>query len=362
MWKPNKIDAYIIRKFILTFLIAILLIILIVIIFDISEKINDFVNNKAPIKAIILDYYVNYIPYFINMFSPLFVFITVIFFTSRMASNSEIIAILSGGISYKRLLMPYMVSAALIAMLSLGLNLYVIPRSNEVRVDFESKYVKHHNNFKHQNIHYQISPGQFVFVESFSSWNSTAYRFTLENIENNRLVNKLTADYAQWDSTLDGWHLKNYFIRDYTEGIENKVRTGYQLDTVINLKLVDFFRNEKTVETLSMKDLGALEKTQEMRGDANIMYTQIEKHQRWALPFSAFILTLMGVCLSSRKRRGGIGWNIALGIGLSFSYILFMRFSQMFVFTGFLPPMLAIWIPNILFTLIAIGLYKYAPK
>jgi lipopolysaccharide export system permease protein len=358
----KKIDWYLFKRFILTFFVALLLIIGIVIIFDISEKIDDFVANEAPLKEIIFKYYLNFVPYFINMFSPLFVFITVIFFTSRLAANSEIIAILSGGVSYHRMMVPYLVAAFLIAVLSLGLNLYVIPRSNQTRLAFEEKYIKHRNSFRRRNIHYQIAPGQFVFVESFSAWNNTAYRFTLEEIEDNRLVSKLSAESAVWDSTMAGWHLRKYFIRDYGLGLQDRIRSGEQLDTVIALKIDDFYRNEKTVETLPIKQLDELIETQELRGDANVIYAQIEKHTRLALPFSAFILTIMGVALSSRKRRGGIGWNIGLGLGLAFSYILFLRFSQMFVFTGTLPPSIALWLPNVLFAIIAAILYKLAPK
>ena len=359
---PKKLDLYLFTKFIMTFFVALLLIIGIVIIFDISEKIDDFVANEAPLKEIVFNYYLNFIPYFVNMFSPLFVFITVIFFTSSLAANSDIIAILSAGVSYKRMLVAYLVAATLIAALSLALNLYVIPQSNQTRLKFEDKYVSHRSNFRRRNIHYQIAPGQFVFVESYSSWNNTAYRFTLEEIQDNKLVSKLSAESAVWDSTAACWKLKNYFIRDYGEGLEDRIRSGKQTDTTIALTVDDFYRNDKTVQTLSEKDLEALIETQKMRGDANVIYAQIEKHTRRALPSSAFILTIMGVALSSRKRRGGIGWNIGLGIALAFSYILFLRFSQMFVFTGALPPSIALWLPNLLFSIIAIVLYKLAPK
>ena len=231
--KPRLLDIYIIRKFILTFFIALILIIGIVIIFDISEKIDDFVSKEAPLKAIIFDYYLNFIPYFVNMFSPLFVFITVIFFTSKMAADSEIVAILSCGISFHRMMVPYIISATLIAILSLGLNLFVIPRSNEIRVEFESKYIKGHNKTTVRDIHYQIAPGEFVFVESFSSWNNTAHRFTLEKVEKNRLVSKLSAQTAVWDSLGGCWKLKKYFIRDYSSSLSDQVRSGAQLDTVI---------------------------------------------------------------------------------------------------------------------------------
>lgn len=346
----------------MTFFTALLLIIGIVIIFDISEKIDDFVKNEAPINAIIFDYYLNFIPYFVNMFSPLFVFITVILFTSRLAANSEIIAILSGGVSYHRMMVPYMAAAALIAALSLGLNLYVIPKANVTRLEFEEMYIKKKSGAKTKDIHYQIAPGEFVYVDSYSRWNKTAYKFTLESIENNKLVSKLSAESARWDSTMDGWKLRKYVHRRYSEGILDSVETGEHLDTVIALKNKDFYFNESTVETLRIDELNDLISTQKMRGDANVMYAEIELHTRWALPFSAFILTIMGVALSSKKKRGGIGWNLGIGIALAFSYILFLRFSQMFVYTGMLPPSIALWIPNVLFAGIAAYLYRIAPK
>ncbi len=357
----RKLDLYISKKFITTFFMALLLIIGIVIIFDISEKVDYFVKNEAPLKAIIVDYYLNFVPYFMNMFSPLFVFITVIFFTSRMASSSEFIAMLSGGISYARILVPYIACAVLIAALSLGLNLYVIPKSNVIRTDFEQKYVKN-KTLKFRNVHYQIAPGQFVYVESFSRWNNTAYRFTLESIENNKLKSKLEAESAVWDSTKQCWKLRNWFIRDYASGLEDHITSGAKKDTVIELTVTDFYRNEKTVETLPIKDLNQLIETQNMRGDKNVMFAEIELHNRFAMPFSAIILTIMGVCLSSRKKRGGIGWNLGIGIALAFSYILFLRFSQMFVYTGAMPAGLALWTPNILFMLITVFLYTKAQK
>lgn len=363
-WKPKRLDRYIVTKFMGTFFVALLLIIGIVIVFDISEKVDDFVQRQAPLKAIVFDYYMNFIPYFINMFSPLFVFITVIFFTSRLAANSEIVAILSCGVSFHRMMVPYIFSATIIALLSLSMNLWIIPKANVQRNEFEAKYVRHHSNqTADKYVHYQLSPGQFVTVESFSKWNNTAYGFTLETIEDNQLVSQLHAETAVWDSTFSGWHLKKYYIRDFEDGVlQDNVRSGAAIDTVISLNVNDFYRKKSTVENLVQKDLMELIKVQKMRGDANVKYSEIEKHNRYSLPFSAFILTIMGVALSSKKRRGGIGWNLAIGIALSFSYILFMRFSQMFVYTGALPPGIAIWLPNIIYAVIAGVLYKIAPK
>ncbi len=358
----RKIDWYISKKFITTFFLSMLLIIVIVIIFDLSEKIDYFVKNEAPLKAIVFDYYANYIPYLVNMFASLFVFITVIFFTSRMAANSEIIAILSCGVSFHRMMVPYIVTAALIGLFSLGLNLYVIPKSNATRVEFEAKFIKRHNSYNLRNIHYQISPGTFVYIESFSRWNNTAYKFTIEDMDGHRLLRKVSAESAAWDTTMDGWHLRKVITRDYTSGLKDNVRYQDQVDTVIALKIKDLFNNEKTVETLTIGQLNELIATQRMRGDANVMYAAIERQRRLTMPFSAIILTIIGVSLSARKRRGGIGWNIGIGIGLAFSYIFFLRMSEMFVYTDTLPPGIALWLPNLLFTVVAAFLYRRACK
>lgn len=360
--RPRKIDVYIVRKFISTFFVALLLIIGIVIIFDISERIDDFVEKEAPLRAIIFDYYLNFVPYFMNMFSPLFVFITVIFFTSKMAADSEIIAILSCGISFHRMMVPYVFSATLIALFSLWLNLFVIPDASKTRVEFENQYFKDKTKSVGRNVHYQIAPGEFVFAESFSAWNNTAYRFTLEKIEDNKLVSKISAETAVYDTTKHSWRLKKYFIREYNEDLTDNIRSGRQMDTIIPLSVKDFFYNEKTVQTLDYYELDDMISTQKMRGDANVKIALIEKNRRLAIPFSAFILTLMGVALSSKKRRGGIGWNIGIGIALAFTYILFLKFSEMFVHTDTLPPAVALWLPNVVFTFIAAFLYRIAPK
>ncbi len=360
--RPRKIDLYIISKFITTFFVAIILIIGIVIIFDISEKIDDFVAKEAPLKAIVFDYYVNFVPYFMNMFSPLFVFITVIFFTSKMAADTEIIAILSCGISFHRMMVPYIVSAALIAAFSLGLNLFVIPEASKVRVDFENQYLKNKNQSVGRNVHYQIAPGEFVYAESFSAWNNTAYKFTLEKIEGHELVSKITAETAVYDTLNNSWTLKKYFIRDFNSDLTDRIRSGKQIDTVLALSVDDFYYNERTIETLDYFELEDMIRTQKMRGDANVKMSLIEKHRRLAIPFSAFILTIMGVALSSKKKRAGIGWNIGLGIALAFTYILFLKFSEMFVYVDALSPAVALWLPNMVFAVIAVFLYRIAPK
>lgn len=357
----TKIDKYIIRKFIGTYIFAILLIIGIVIIFDISEKIDDFVDKNAPLNEIIFNYYANFVPYYMNMFSPMFVFIAVIFFTSKLAANSEIIAILAGGISFKRMMYPYMLSACAIAVFSLLLNLFVIPSANKGRIEFEQTYIKKRYENTGRNLHYQISPGTFMYMESFSTWNNTGYKFTLESVDGHNLISKLSAESARWDSVGGHWKLRNWHLREYV-GNSEVIKTGRSMDTTLVITVDDFYRRKKTVETLSYPALNELIETQEMRGDQMVKYALIEKHTRFALPFSAFILTVIGVSLSSQKRRGGIGLNIGIGIALSFSYILFLRFSQMFVHTGTLPPAIALWLPNMLFAVVAVALYRMAPK
>ena len=365
MQKPHIkiLDRYIIRKFLGTFIFTILIAVVIVIVFDLSEKISKFVDKEVPLKEIVFEYYAGFIPWIVNSFSPLFVFISAIFFTSKMAQNSEIVAMLSGGISFRRLMAPYMFSAGVIALLSLVLGLYVIPPANEHRLAFENKYINTQqiaaDNLR--NIHYQLSPGEFVYVEQFSRWANTAYRFTLERVEKGRIISKLSAESAAWDSTLGGWKLKNYYIRDFY-GESEVVRTGRQIDTVISLTIDDFYRRKNIVESLSERDLNDLISVQKMRGDALVKNALIEKNNRIAMPFSAFVLTIIAVSLSSRKKRGGLGLNIGIGLALSFSYILFMRFSQMFVHTGIMSPALALWIPNIVFAIVAFILYRLAPK
>ena len=358
----QKLDWYIIRKFMMTFFMSILLLAVIIIIFDVSEKIEDFVRKEAPLHEIVFDYYLNFIPYFMNMYSPMFVFLTVIFFTSKMTQDSEVIAILSSGISFHRLAVPYLVSAALIALLSLGLGMWVIPHANGTRVDFEQKYIPRTKVRIGHDMHYKLENDHFVYLESFSAYNNTAYNFTLEDLSGGRLRSKITAESAQYDTLSGKWKLRNYFIRDYDEGLRDHIRSGRQMDTVLSLTRDDFFLNRYTIQRLNQKELDQLIETQVMRGDASVNQALIEKNNRFSLPFSAFILTIIGFALSTKKKRGGMGWNLAAGTALGFSYILFMQFSEMFVVTDTLPASIAIWLPNYLYAIIAAVLYIKAPK
>lgn len=355
-------DWYIIRKFMVTFFMSIALLTLIIVIFDVSEKIEDFVRKEAPLRAIIFDYYFNFVPYFLNLYSPMFVFLSVILFTSRITQDSEVVAMLSSGISFHRLMVPYIISALIISLMSLGLGLWIIPHANGTRVDFEQEYIPRMKVRIGHDMHYKLEDDKFIYLESFSTYNNTAYNFTLEDLSGGKLRSKITAESAQYDTVTGVWHLRNWFIRDYDDLMQDHIRSGRQMDTTLSLTRDDFFLNKYTIQRLNQKELDQLIRTQVQRGDASVNQALIEKNNRFSMPFSAFILTIIGVSLSSKKKRGGMGWNLAAGIALGFSYILFMQFSEMFVVTDTLSANVAIWLPNILYAIIAIVLYIKAPK
>lgn len=357
----KKLDLYIIKKFLGTFFYALILIILIVIIFDISEKIDDFLEKEAPLRAIAFDYYVNFVPYFVNLFSALFTFIAVIFFTSKMAGNSEIIAILSSGVSFKRLLFPYFVSALILTILSFVLINWIIPPANKKRLEFEEQYIRNRYRNRDKDIHKQILPGTFVYLESYNNLYNIGYKFSMEKYEDGKLTSKLLSDYVQWDTTINKWKITNYMIRDFENGKEI-VRQGRRLDTTINMYPEEFERRLNVVEAMNYRELNEFIAQEKMIGSDNVILWIIEKHERFAYPFSTLILTLIGVSLSSRKTRGGIGLNIGLGILLAFSYIMFMQVSTVMATNANVNPLLAVWIPNMVYAFIALLLYFRAAR
>lgn len=357
----KKIDAYILKRFLGTFFYSIFLIIIIVIIFDVSEKIEDFINKHAPLNAIVFDYYLNFTPYFINLFSPLFVFISVIFFTSKMASNTEIVAILSSGISFKRLLFPYFLAALILCSLSLYLNNFVIPIANKKRMAFEEKYVRNTFYNSDLNIHKQIDPGTFIYLEHYNNQQQMGYKFSLEKIVNGKLTYKLMAENVEWDSLHKSWHINHYFIRKI-DGLNEVLTGGARFDTILNFSADDFGRKLANIETLDYFELKNYISTEKMKGSDNVQLYEIERYKRIAFPFATFILTLIGVSLASRKVRGGIGYHIGLGLLISFSFILFMQVSTTFAASGLASPLISVWIPNFIFGLLALYMLKRALK
>jgi len=356
------IDLYIIRKFLGTFFYSIILILAIAVIFDISEKLDDFIETSTPIRDIIVDYYFNFIPYFAVLFSSLFTFISVIFFTSKMAYNTEIIAILSSGVSFRRMLLPYFISASIITIFAFLLSNFVIPNANKTKLDFEEKYIhKRPQTFNRKNIHKQVEPGVFIYLESYSTVSRTGYNFSIEKFENGRLVSKTMADQISWDSTKNTWAMRRYYSRDIM-GMKETIRDGNSKDTAIILTPADFERRLNAVEAMSYNELNDFIDVSRMQGETNLTVYLIERYKRTAFPFSTFILTLIGVAVSSRKVRGGIGSQLGMGLAISFAYILFMQFSSQFAIGGSLPPLLAVWLPNLIFAVVAFFLYRMAPK
>lgn len=358
----KKLDYYIIKKFLGTFFLALTLIILIAIIFDVSEKMDDFLDKGAPLSSILFDYYLNFIPYFANLFSALFVFISVIFFTSRMASKSEFIAMFSSGISLRRILVPYFVAAFIITTFSFVLGNYVIPNSNKKRLEFQASYLKNMDGkYGEYNIHRQIHPGIYFYVESYNRMKSLGLKMTLEEFDGVQLKSKLNAEMMIWDSISQKWILQNYYIRNYIDDKEELI-SGLRLDTAFRIKPEDFATKSNVVEAMSRKELNEYIDEQKLSGTSAVVSSEIEKHSRIASPFSTFILTIIGFALSVRKARGGLGFNIGIGILLSFSYILFMRFATVFAINGVFSAAVSAWIPNLLYAIIAAGIYFTAPR
>lgn len=351
------LDRYIIRKFLGTYVFAIVLLLAIVVMFDINEKLDSFI--KAPLQATIVDYFLNFLPYFANQFSPLFTFIAVIFFTSKLAGNSEIIAMFSTGMSFRRLLRPYMVSATIIAALSFVLSAYIIPPANVKRINYTNTYVKNKRVDYGSNIMLMVAPGQIAYMNRYDNISRVGHRFSLESFdENKRLVSRLTATSIRWD-TLYNWRVMDYTIRDFHQDRE-LIDKGRQLDTIIPFEPRDFLISVNDHEKMTSPELSDYIERQKQRGVGNIKSFEVERERRYAMTAAAFILTVIGVTLSVRKVKGGMGLNIGIGLVLSFSYILFMTITQTFALSGLTSPFVAMWIPNLIYILIAIILYRRA--
>ena len=358
----RRLDMDIIKKFLGTYIFAIALIISIAVVFDFNEKQDKFMSHEAPWNAIIFDYYLNFIPYFANLFSPLFVFIAVIFFTSKLTENSEIIAMFSSGMSFKRILRPYMVSAGIIAVATFWLGGYVIPKGSVTRINFEDKYYKPRKANSARNIQLEVDTGVIAYIDRFENYRQTGYRFSLDKFKDKQLVSHLTARSITYDTTAyHRWTIKDYMIREM-DGMKEKITHGDRIDTTLFMEPADFLIMKNQQEMLTNPQLSEYIDRQKQRGFANIKEFALEYHKRIAMSFASFILTLIGVSLSSKKTKGGMGLYLGIGLGLSFSYILFQTIASTFAVNGNVPPMIAVWIPNILYAFIAFYLYKKAPK
>jgi len=334
----------------------------VIIVFDLSERLEEFIDKKAPIKAIIFDYYVNYIPYLANMMSPLFIFISVIFFTSKMASNSEIVAILASGISFKRLLRPFLICAILLAGLSYVLNNFLIPESNKKRIAFEEQYYRNKLRNYSQDIHMKINDNTYVYMTNFVIDLNLGNNFSIERFnDDGELEYKLLSDNVKWDTTINMWSITNYVER-HINGLEETIKKGVKKDTILDLKVEEFKRRNNYVTTMNLFELNDFIEEQTFKGSQQIVNYELERQQRSSYPFATIVLTLIGVSVSSRKVRGGIGLHIGIGLLISFSYILFMQISATFALNSGVPAIVAVWIPNVVYGCLAAYLLKKAPK
>ncbi|MBO4565019.1 MAG: LptF/LptG family permease [Bacteroidaceae bacterium] len=359
----SRLDRYIIGKFLGTYFFSIALIISIAVVFDINEHIDKYLSKNAPAIEII-KFYLNFIPYYANLFSQLFVFISVIFFTTKLAENSEIIAMMSTGVSFKRLMRPYMISAAVICVLTFVMGAYIIPRGNVERVKFENTYRRRYAVTYTSNVQLEVDTGVIAYLSRYEDNVKTGYDFTLDKFVNKKLVSHLQAAMIQYDTLSEEpnhWIIKNYTERDL-QGMREVITNGSRIDSVINMQPQDLLIQKGQQQTLTNPQLEEYIDRQKQRGFANIQAFEVEYWQRGASSFAAFILTAIGLSLSAKKRKNGMGIALGAGLLLSFAYIMFQTISATFAIKGNFPPMLAVWIPNFVFILIAIYCYRHAPK
>ena len=360
----GKIDFYIIKKFLGTYFFSIALIMAIATIFDFNERIDKFTSSHATWHEIIFDYYLNFIPYLANLFSALFVFISVIFFTTKLADNSEIIAMRSTGMGFNRLLRPYMVSAGVIALLSFVLGAFVIPHGNVERLNFDQQYIHKKKVTTAEKVQLQVDTGVVAYIQHFDNDTKTGFNFSLDKFSDKKLVSHLTASSIQYDTLAQKrykWKIRDYEVREL-HGLREKIYKGAETDSIIMMEPSDFMYSRNQQETLTSPELYEFIEKQKMRGAANLSMFEVEFYKRFASPFEAFILTVIGVSLSCQKRKGGMGLSLGIGLALSFSYIMFETVSSTFAVKAYMPPLVAAWIPNILFSIIAFILYRRAPK
>ncbi|WP_443939661.1 LptF/LptG family permease [Pedobacter sp. MW01-1-1] len=357
------IDRFIIGKYLGTFVYTLAIFVVIIVIFDLSEKMDDFMKSGLSLWGVFSQYYAGSIPFYVNMLSPLINFIAVIFFTAKMADQTEIVPILSGRVSFNRFLLPYFISASVIFSANLISNLYILPYTNTLKNTFENKYVKRNDPSTKENIHMKLDSKTYIYIQSFDNKTNSGYRFTLDNFDGDILTKKIVADNIRWDPVKRKWQLTNYSIRKIN-GLKETMIYGNTTpkDTILDMRPNDFSAYDNVVQNLGTKELSEKIKKEKIRGTGIINDLEYERLKRYLHPLSAYILTLIGVALSSRKVRGGIGASLGIGIIISFAYIVFNQFAQMFSTKGGFPPLISVMIPTIFFGLLGFYLLRRAPK
>jgi lipopolysaccharide export system permease protein len=358
------LDKFLIKRFLSTYLFSVFIIVLIIIVIDFVEKNDNFIDHKAPTRAILMDYYLNLAPYWANTLSPIMIFISTVFFTAKLASHTEIIAILSTGTSFMRLMRPYFIGAAIVAIFSFIMVGWVLPKANAKRIAFENKYIQETFYFGDRDFHLAVEKNTYAYLSSYDNLNKTAFDFTLEKVKNNQLLEKLSARRAVYVDSIKKWKLYDYRIRKI--GIMKDELTfskeNMALDTTLNMFPSDFENQNNKQETMTIPQLKSQINLINSRGGEGVAMYEIEYYQRFATPFAVIILSLMGLIVSARKSRGGVGLQIAIGFVLAFVYILFYIMSKGIANAGNMPPLLAIWLPNIVFSCIATFMYFTVPR
>jgi len=331
---------------------------------DFSEKVEKFMSQSISFKEVVFDYYMNFIPWINGLLWPLFALIAVIFFTSRMAKDSEIISILASGVSYYRLMLPFLVAASFLAVLLWVGNNYVIPRSTRVKANFENTYIwKGNKKTLNENVHMRVGPQEKIFVRYFRIRDSTMIDFRLETFEEGKLKRFLKAKRLQYNNDSGKWTMKDYMVRTF-DGLKEtmEVESGKELDTLLNFTPEEFIRFANQMEMMTSPQIMRYVEDQTSKGLQNPKKFMVEYHRRNADPFTIIILTIIGVSLASRKVRGGLGLNLALGLLIGSLFVLISKFSTSFAFSQTLTPMLGIWIPNMIFSVVAVVLLMRAQK
>lgn len=352
----KKLDWYIVKKFVATFFFAIMILAVVACVIDLSEKMEDFVSKKAPTLAI-LNYFKNFIPHISALLFPLFIFIATIFFTSRLAYKSEIIAILASGVSFQRFLRPYVIGAAFLCTLSLVSNHYIVPQANKQRLAFENKYIHTAAFASDRNVHLRLSKDLYVYTMTYDFNANIGYHFTAEIIDTTSMRYKVYAEHINYDSVKRVYKMHNVRIRE-NNGLQERFRTINDTIMSFPFKPRDLDEDEAVKDALTTPELNLYIAREKLRGRETLNFFYIEKHRRTAQPFAGFILTMIGVCIASRKVRGGSGLHLAMGIVISALYIMAMQFTTTFSTKAGLNPMLAVWIPNIIFGIVAWVLYR----
>lgn len=375
------LDKYILKRFLSTFFFVVLILLAVITIIDLTEKMDKFA--KAGLKATeILGYYLDFIPWIASLLAPITIFIATVYVCSRMAGHTEIIAILSSGVSFRRLLVPFFIGAGLVGIINFVLNGWVIPNSNKSRLEFELMHLKSKYYFDQRNVHIQVAPDTYLYMQSYNNSNQTGYHFTLEKFENNKLVEKLNANRIEWDSVKQKWILKDWSIKkidnvfeggaEHPEGVpgfkttrltnSDSLVSGQSMDTALVIRPKEFESDYRKYDGMTLNELNDYIKTLRARGSTGVEVYEVEKYTRYTSPFTIFILVFMGVIVSSRKSRGGTGPQITLGFLLSFIFILFFTLFRTFAESGAMPPQISVWIPNIIFGALSMIMYKYVPR